>query len=283
MKEWNSPLCTINGYLGMMFCMTSLQTLTIVSVDRYVAIVTPFRYHIWMTSQRVKIIIATKWTLAASVAAVPLSGWGKYIFYPQKGFCFIDYHKDFEIFFFIGAWFMIGFGVITFTYYYIFKEARRQKRQIQALTVANNNVRATRPENTMPENSGINSAEHSSQANPEAKTERQQYRNNLKRIKNENKAALTIFAIIAGFLVCWMPFVLVNFTAALISFHIPEWLDVLSTLLVATGSMVNPLFYAWLDSSFRLAFKRLLFPIFGRVGSAPITAVSNYSGAGANL
>ena len=153
MKEWNSPLCTINGYLGMMFCMTSLQTLTIVSVDRYVAIVTPFRYHIWMTSQRVKIIIATKWTVAATVAAVPLSGWGKYIFYPQKGFCFIDYHKDFEIFFFIGAWFMIGFGVITFTYYYIFKEARRQKRQIQALTVANNNVRATRPENTMPENS----------------------------------------------------------------------------------------------------------------------------------
>lgn len=130
---------------------------------------------------------------------------------------------------------------------------------------------------------GINSTEHSSQENPEAKTERQQYRNNLKRIKNENKAALTIFAIIAGFLVCWMPFVFVNFTAALINFHIPEWLDVLSTLLVATGSMVNPLFYAWLDSTFRLAFKRLLFPIFGRVGSAPITAVSNYSGAGANL
>ncbi len=150
LQEWDSPFCTINGYLGMMLCMTSLLTLTIVSVDRYVAIVKPFRYHTWMTSERVKIIIATKWTLAAAVAAVPLSGWGEYIFYPQKGFCFIDYHKDFEIFFFIGAWFQIGFAVIAFAYYYIFKEARRQKRQIKALTVANNNLR---PVNTMPENS----------------------------------------------------------------------------------------------------------------------------------
>ena len=150
LQEWDSPLCVINGYLGMTLCMTSLLTLTIVSVDRYVAIVMPFKYHIWMTSDRVKIIIATKWILAALVAAVPLSGWGMYIFYPQKGFCFIDYHKDFEIFFFIGAWFNIGFVVIAFSYYHIFKEARRQKRQIRALTVANDNVRR---ENAMPETS----------------------------------------------------------------------------------------------------------------------------------
>ena len=75
-----------------------------------------------------------------------------------------------------------------------------------------------------------------------------------------------------------MPFVVVNFTAALIYYDIPLWLDAVSTLLVATGSMVNPLFYAWLDSSFRQAFKKLLFPIFGRIGSATVTVVSNYSG-----
>ena len=131
---------------------------------------------------------------------------------------------------------------------------------------------------------GMNSTERSSQANQaEAKTERQQQRNNIKRIKHENKAALTIFTIIVGFLGCWMPFVLVNFVAALADYEIPKWLDAASTLLVATGSMVNPFFYAWLDSSFRLAFKRILFPVFGRVGSAPITVASNYSGPGAKL
>lgn len=150
LQTWNSPLCLINGYVGVTLVMTSLITLTLVSFDRYVAIVTPFRYHIWMTSDRIKILIAGKWIFAALLAVVPLSGWGKYVFYPQKGFCFIDYKKDFGIFIFLGMWFNIGFGVIAFSYYHIFKEARRQKRQIRALTVANNHLK---PENSLPENS----------------------------------------------------------------------------------------------------------------------------------
>ena len=150
LKEWDSPLCKLNGFLGVLLAMTSLLTLTIVSFDRYVAIVKPFKYHTWITSERVKIIIVSKWIVATIVAAVPLSGWGGYIFYPQKGFCFIDYNKDFGVFIFIGSWFQIGFGIIAFSYYHIFKEAKRQKRQIKALTVANNNIR---PENNLPENS----------------------------------------------------------------------------------------------------------------------------------
>ena len=107
--------------------------------------------------------------------------------------------------------------------------------------------------------------------------------NQLKRIKHENKAALTIFAIIAGFLSCWMPFVLVNLTAALIDCDVPKWMDVVSTLLVAAGSMVNPLFYAWLDYSFRLAFKKLLLPVFGRANSVPTTMTSYFSKKAATL
>ena len=149
MKEWRSPLCTLNGYLGVFFCLTSLLTLTIVSFDRYVAIVTPFRYHTWMTSRKTKIIIAGKWVFAACVAAVPLSGWGEYIFYPRKGFCFIDYRKDFGCFVFIGVWFQVGLTIIGFSYYHIFKEARRQRRQIQALTVADGTVENSLPKNVV--------------------------------------------------------------------------------------------------------------------------------------
>lgn len=149
MKEWKSPICTLNGYLGVFFCLTSLLTLTIVSFDRYVAIVTPFRYHTRMTSDRVKIIITSKWIFAACVAAVPLSGWGEYIFYPQKGFCFIDYQKNIGCFIFIGVWFQVGLSVIGYSYYHIFKEAKRQKRQIQALTVADTTLGNSLPENAV--------------------------------------------------------------------------------------------------------------------------------------
>ena len=149
MKQWNSPICTLNGYLGVFFCLTSLLTLTVVSYDRYVAIVTPFRYHTWMTSEKVKMIIASKWIFAACVAAVPLSGWGEYVFYPQKGFCFINYQKDFGCFIFIGVWFQVGLTVIGFSYHHIFKEAKRQKKRIQALTVVDTTLENNLPENAV--------------------------------------------------------------------------------------------------------------------------------------
>ena len=136
-KELNTTLCRINGFLGVLFCLTSLLTLSIVSFDRYVAVVTPFRYRIWMTYKRIKIIIASKWIFAAVIASVPLSGWGNYTFYPQKGFCFIDYNKDVGALYFMGVWFNVGLGLISFSYYHIFKEARRQSKQIKSLNVGN--------------------------------------------------------------------------------------------------------------------------------------------------
>ena len=86
--------------------------------------------------------------------------------------------------------------------------------------------------------------------------------NLLRRFKKENKTAITIFAIIGAFLLCWAPFCCVNFTAALFDYEIPRSVDVFCTLLVAVGSSVNPILYGWLDMAFRSAFKRLLTPIF---------------------
>ena len=124
-------LCRINGFLGMLFCLTSILTLSILSLDRYVCIVKPFRYEELITSQRIKIVLLLQWIFSALIAAVPLSGWGNYIFYPQKGFCFIDYKKNFWAFVFIGVWIYICLGFIAFSYYKIFKAARSQRQKIR--------------------------------------------------------------------------------------------------------------------------------------------------------
>lgn len=132
-KRIDITLCRINGFLGMLFCLTSILTISVLSLDRYICIIKPFKYNRWVTPKRVKIVIFFKWMFATAIAAVPLSGWGNYIFYPQKGFCFIDYKKDFAVFVFIGVWIYICFGFISFSYYKIFKEARRHRRRIRDL------------------------------------------------------------------------------------------------------------------------------------------------------
>ena len=133
-------LCRINGFLGMLFCLSSILTLSILSLDRYVCIVKPFRYETWITSKRIKIVLLLQWILSAVVAAIPLSGWGSYIFYPQKGFCFIDYKKHFWAFAFIGIWMYVCLGFIGFSYYQISKTARNQKKRIRDINYPNSEV-----------------------------------------------------------------------------------------------------------------------------------------------
>lgn len=131
-KDINPQLCSVNGFLGMLFCLTSIFTLSILSMDRYTFIAMPFRYQVLITSKRIKTVILLKWIFSSMIAAVPLSGWGEYVFYPQKGFCFID-KKDFGAFVFIGVWMYVCFGFIAFSYYKIFKVARQQKKRIRAI------------------------------------------------------------------------------------------------------------------------------------------------------
>ena len=127
----NPTLCRTNGFLGMLFCQTSILTLSTLSLDRYVCIVKPFEYELLITKNRIKTVLVTQWIFSGIIAAVPLSGWGNYIFYPQKGFCFIDYKKDFWTFVFIGVWIYVCFGFMSFSYYKILKAARIQKRRIR--------------------------------------------------------------------------------------------------------------------------------------------------------
>ncbi len=133
-KSLDPTLCRINGFLGVLFCLSSILTLSILSLDRYVCIVKPFRYDVWITPKRIKIVLLFQWIFSAVIAAIPLSGWGDYIFYPQKGFCFIDYKKDFWAFVFIGVWMHVCLGFISFSYYKIFKAARYQKRRIRDIS-----------------------------------------------------------------------------------------------------------------------------------------------------
>ena len=99
--------------------------------------------------------------------------------------------------------------------------------------------------------------------------------NMLRRLKKENKTAITIFAIISAFLLCWAPFCFVNLTAAISNYEIPESVDILCTLMVSVGSAINPILYGWFDISFRSAFKRLLRPILKPRSLRPVPRVSD--------
>lgn len=79
-EEWifGDTLCVISGASNSLFCITSILTLTAVSVDRYLAIVHPFKHQSYLTVKRAKFVLLYIWLQATVAALLPVFGWSRY-------------------------------------------------------------------------------------------------------------------------------------------------------------------------------------------------------------
>ncbi|XP_078354485.1 beta-1 adrenergic receptor-like [Oculina patagonica] len=105
--------------------LTSLGTLVLISIDRYIVIKHPLRYRTIVTKQRIKAGLALAWTIGFLVTlhefvlAVIDSGTELYLQYSKV--------KD-GIMALLGA---IDIAVITYTFCYIYSETRRQNKRLK--------------------------------------------------------------------------------------------------------------------------------------------------------
>ncbi|XP_059169231.1 adenosine receptor A1-like [Physella acuta] len=74
----NRHLCVLKLVSPLISYAGSLYCLMLLSVDRYLAIMFPFRYHIWITYRRCVYITMTVICFIFSTAALPLMGWNNY-------------------------------------------------------------------------------------------------------------------------------------------------------------------------------------------------------------
>ena len=91
-------LCTISGLTNSLFCVTSMLTLTAVSVDRWMAIVYPLKYHAWLTVARVRIVLAYIWMQALFVAVLPVLGWSRFALFLKFTFSLVVYPSERSVF-----------------------------------------------------------------------------------------------------------------------------------------------------------------------------------------
>ena len=82
------------------------------------------------------------------------------------------------------------------------------------------------------------------------------HRNNRKQISSDAKVAKVFSIVASAFLLCWLPIMYIT-TAKIINRIdvIPSALPVVSLFTVATGSLVNPLMYAFLKPDFKMAIR----------------------------
>ena len=215
----------------------SILNLTVISVDRYIAIVHPFRYHGLMTSRVGTALIAFAWGYSLLWMGLSFMNWTDYGA-PQ----YLTANPQ------CGKWDPIYYTVVTCTNFYVpllvvivmygfvFRVAMNQARAVAAMQTSSKGRRGRR--------TSIN-------------------------LVREVKAAKTLAIVVGAFVVCWFPF----FTLNLISLYNLPLLQAMDKkvalgvrytfvyVLPAINSTLNPIIYAMFNREFRSAFAKL----FGRI------------------
>ncbi|XP_031551157.1 D(1) dopamine receptor-like [Actinia tenebrosa] len=210
----------------------SMWNLAIISIDRYTAIVHPFRYHSIITNKVGYGLISFVWGFSFTLALMALMNWTsweqeRFLYEPECG------KKD-KYYYTISAAisFYLPLLIVLVMYGFVFRVAFNQAKAMAALQVSSNN-RGRR--------SSIN-------------------------LVKEVKAAKTLAIVIGCFVVCWFPFsVLLQISLwAKEELILPLSRDVKVGLsltfiyaLPALNSTLNPIIYALFNREFRQAFIKL--------------------------
>ncbi|XP_072257036.1 D(1A) dopamine receptor [Pyxicephalus adspersus] len=254
--------CNIWVAFDIMCSTASILNLCVISVDRYWAISSPFRYERKMTPKVAFIMISVAWTLSVLISFIPVQlNWHK-----AKTTSFFDLNitlqgnamdncdsslnRTYAISSSLIS-FYIPVAIMIVTYTRIYRIAAKQIRRISALERAA--VHAKNCQNSTGNGSSIDC---------------QQPESSLKTsFKRETKVLKTLSVIMGVFVCCWLPFFILNcmvpfcdpsvytrgadpFCISSTTFDIFVWFG-------WANSSLNPIIYAF-NADFRKAFSNLL-------------------------
>lgn len=248
--EWTLgvTMCDVTSTIGLTLNLVSLVHLTYISLDRYLAIVKPFRYQVWITKRRVMVIMATLWFSTCLILNLP---WADFKYRSNVFGCIKNVKRGsfrLSTLVILLAFVSLPTAFILFTHVSTFRIARTHAVQLQKLE--------SNLQNTILERVGIFKTDRLTSNKTTSSTA-------LKR----NLKSLKTFAMVVGcFLICYIPFYTVATTRSFKGLDsVPEPVLTTVTWFAFINSCINPILYSLRNHQFRSAFKRIFRRELGRV------------------
>ncbi|XP_044013356.1 dopamine receptor 2 isoform X2 [Aphidius gifuensis] len=295
---FSTDWCDIWRSLDVLFSTASILNLCVISLDRYWAITDPFTYPTRMSRKRAALLIAIVW-ICSSAISFPAIAWWRAVRTEAvpKDKCPFTEHLGYLIFSSTISFYLPLF-VMVFTYYRIYRAAVIQTRSLKlgtkqvmmasgelelTLRIHRGGATHTDPRNlfrtasSTPEdlqeldesitlhnnnnnNNGLtripsNRINHKHHLGKNFSLSRK-----LAKFAKEKKAAKTLGIVMGVFIICWLPFFVVNLWSGFCSKCIwqEEIVSAAVTWLGWINSGMNPVIYACWSRDFRRAFVRIL-------------------------
>ena len=126
-------VCEFAACLFVYSFYTAIESLVLVSFDRFFFIVKALQYKKYMTVKKAVIIVAVSWILAAILGVPPLFGFGKYEFAYSYGMCTIqwDNKPKFSFIIFVTYCIFIGSIIITSIWTFIYTSKYLRSRSLR--------------------------------------------------------------------------------------------------------------------------------------------------------
>nr|XP_040139826.1 D(4) dopamine receptor isoform X3 [Ictidomys tridecemlineatus] len=272
-------LCDALMAMDVMLCTASIFNLCAISVDRFVAVTVPLRYH--RQGRRQLLLIGATWLLSAAVAAPVLCGLND-VRGRDPAVCRLE-DRDYVVYSSVCSFFL-PCPLMLLLYWATFRGLRRwgaaRRAKLHARAPRGPSGPSPPPAPSLhpgpcgpdcpvpgpvlhqvscgpgcPPLDAIPEAEVS----PQPPTQAPQRR--AKITSRERKAMRVLPVVVGAFLVCWTPFFVVHITGALCrACFVPPRLVSAVTWLGYVNSALNPLIYTVFNTEFRTVFRKALRP-----------------------
>ncbi|XP_043830582.1 probable G-protein coupled receptor 101, partial [Dromiciops gliroides] len=261
----SQSLCTAMVTLMHLFAYTSINTIIVVSIDRYLSIIYPLSYPNKMTTSWGCMFILGTWVFSLIQSVPPAMGWGEIIFDKDSSLCMVLWSASPS---YTAMNILLSFlcpaAILVGCYGMVFRAARRQNALVHPMRPRSLGEPMQDISIAVEEPSEEEEEEDGDAIVPTPRLFQNSPRKRRTKPKPYHcKAARVIFVIIASFTVCIGPYCLLAAVSAGVGVA-PPWVNSCIFLLFFMQCCLHPYTYGYMHKSIKKELTMALLGLFCR-------------------